>query len=305
MLLSAEAIAEKVNGYKQGDVPAECEVLTAFVDVQMDLLYYLVVAWQKETFSGFVIDYGAYPDQGAEYFTTAGVKQTLAIASRGAGLEGSIYAGLDRLTGDLLTKDWRREDGGVVRIDRLLIDANWGRSTDTVYKFVRNSTHAANLTPSHGVKDSASSLPFDQYKWKRGDVIGDHWRKPSVQAKRAVRHVIYPANYWKSFVQARLATAMGDRGCLSLFKAAPRRHRMLAEHLTAEFAKETQGSGRVLQEWFLRPGFDNHLLDCLVGAAVAASMEGGSLMGDGQAERKRKKLNLIELREKNRRNRRR
>ena len=43
---------------------------------------------------------------------------------------------------------------------------------------------------------------------------------------------------------------------------------------------KTQGRGRELDEWKLRtPGTDNHWLDCLVGSAVAASMQGAVLFG--------------------------
>jgi hypothetical protein len=63
---------------------------------------------------------------------------------------------------------------------------------------------------------------------------GLEWSIPSVHGKRAIRHVIYDTNWWKSFIYARLAVAIGDRGCLSLFGNNPEPHRMLAEQLTAE-----------------------------------------------------------------------
>ncbi len=55
----------------------------------------------------------------------------------------------------------------------------------------------------------------------------------------------------KSFVHERLATAMGDPGCLSIFgrKATP--HRLFAEHLTAEYHVRTEGRGRTVDEWKL------------------------------------------------------
>jgi hypothetical protein len=64
-------------------------------------------------------------------------------------------------------------------------------------------------------------------------------------------------------------------------------HRLLAEHLTAEYRVRTEGRGRVVDEWKQRPEkFDNHWLDCLVGCAVAASMQGAVLLGmDGTFEK--------------------
>jgi hypothetical protein len=42
-----------------------------------------------------------------------------------------------------------------------------------------------------------------------------------VQGKRAIRHVNFDTNYWKSFVHTRLGVPMGEVGCLSLFGDKP------------------------------------------------------------------------------------
>jgi len=50
--------------------------------------------------------------------------------------------------------------------------------------------------------------------------------------------------------------------------------------LTSEYRVKTEGRGRTVDEWKLRvDGLDNHWLDGLVGAAVAASMQGAVLFG--------------------------
>jgi hypothetical protein len=101
-------------------------------------------------------------------------------------------------------------------------------------------------------------------------------------------------NYWKSFVQARLAVPMGDPGCMSLFSGPD--HRLLSEHLTAEYRVKTAGRGRELEEWKLRtPGTDNHWLDCLVGCAVAGSMLGALLFGTEMRRVPRKTIRLSEM----------
>ena len=90
------------------------------------------------------------------------VRRTLAMAAPRAGLEGSIYAGLERLTERLLGKEWRRDDGALVRIDRCLIDANWGQCTDLVYRFCRQSRFANVLLPAHGrYVGAAATFGFD------------------------------------------------------------------------------------------------------------------------------------------------
>ena len=115
--------------------------------------------------------------------------------------------------------------------------------------------------------------------------------------KRAVRHVVFDTNYWKSFVQARLVVAQGDPGCLSLFGTSPVAHRLFAEHLAAEYRVKTEGRGRTVDEWKIRPEQpDNHWLDGIVGCAVAASIQGCILFGtDERTERAREKVRLSVL----------
>jgi hypothetical protein len=151
-----------------------------------------------------------------------------------------------------------------------------------VHQFCRQSEHAAVLMPARGHGITASQKPISEYDRHRGDRIGHHWWIPSVRRKRTLRHVEVDTNYWKTFVHERLATAMGDPGCLSVFGRKAVQHRLFAEHLSAEIRIQTEGHGRTVDEWKLpahRP--DNHWLDCVVGCAAAGSMEGAERVGTG------------------------
>jgi Terminase large subunit gpA, endonuclease domain len=294
--LTADQIASKVNRLGRGEVPMGVQHVTMFIDVQATLLFYVVAGWESD-FSGYVLDYGTYPDQQRPYFTLRDARHTLATCSKSAGLEGSIFAGLDSLTHAYLLREWQRDDGAMLRIERCLIDANWGSSTDVIYQFCRQSSFAGTVMPSHGRFVGASSQPFSEYKRRPGDRVGHNWRIPNVAGKRAVRHVVFDTNYWKSFVHARLAVAMGDRGCVSLFGDKPEQHRLLADHLTAEYRVKTEGRGRTVDEWKLRPErADNHWFDCLVGNAVAASIQGAVLPGtSATAAASRKRISFAEM----------
>jgi hypothetical protein len=94
-----------------------------FVDVQANLLFFVVAAWEDD-FTGYVIDYGSFPDQQRPYFTLRDARLTLPLATKASGLEGAIYAGLEQLTTSYIGRDWRRDDGAMLRIERCLIDAN-------------------------------------------------------------------------------------------------------------------------------------------------------------------------------------
>jgi len=296
-MLTAEEIAAKTNGYQRCVLPLGVNYLTTFIDVQQKALFYLTAAWE-ENFSGYVVDYGTWPDQRRAYFTLRDIQQTLVMSAPGAGLEGSIYSGLEALCDQLLQRIYYREDGAEIRVGQCLIDANWGQSTDVVYQFCRQSRHAGVLLPAHGKYVGASSVPFSEYRRKRGDRIGHHWRIPNITGKRQVRHVLVDTNYWKTFVHARMAVTMGDPGCLSLFGRDPKFHQLLSEHLTSEYRIKTQAQGRTVDEWKLRASKpDNHWLDCLVGCAVGASIEGAAL-GELKlaAKRERKRIKLSSLR---------
>ena len=276
-LLSVDGICAKINGLARRRVPLKCDRLTMFIDVQKALLFYVVIAW-AEDFTGAVIDYGSWPDQHRHEYSLADANPSIQTLFPKAGFEGALYAALSALTDECLGREWEREDGAVLKIERALVDANWGQSTDVVYQFCRQSSHAGVILPSHGRYVGASSKPMTEYRKQQGDRLGFNWMIPNVAGKRAIRHVIYDTNYWKSFIHARLAVPVGDKGALTLYGRIPGAHQLFAEHLTAEYRVKTQGRGRTVDEWKLKPqSHDNHFLDCVAGCAVCGSMLGASL----------------------------
>lgn len=298
--LTVDGIVNKLNGHAQRTVPVSANHVTMFIDVQKTLLFYVVCAWDDD-FTGYVIDYGAWPDQRRRYFTLGEANPTLQAKFPRSGLEGCLYGGLKALTEDYLSREFTRDDGAAMRIEKCLVDANWGQSTDVVYQFCRESAFANVIIPSHGKYIGASSKPMSEYKKAVGDRVGHNWRMPNIRGKRAVRHVVFDTNYWKSFVASRLLESMGDRGSLSLWGRSSEAHMLFAEHLTAEYRVKTEGRGRRVEEWKMRPeGADNHWWDGLVGCAVAASMTGCVLEGtDVVSKRKtdaRPRVKLSDLR---------
>ena len=276
-LLSVDEICAKINGLARRRVPLKCDRLTMFVDVQKALLFYVVIAW-AEDFTGAVIDYGSWPDQHRHEYSLADANPSIQTLFPKAGFEGALYAALTALTDECLGREWEREDGAVLKIERALVDANWGQSTDVVYQFCSQSSPAGVILPSHGRYVGASSKPMTEYRKQQGDRLGFNWMIPNVAGKRAIRHVIYDTNYWKSFIHARLAVPVGDKGALTLYGRIPGAHQLFAEHLTAEYRVKTQGRGRTVDEWKLKPqSHDNHFLDCVAGCAVCGSMLGASL----------------------------
>jgi hypothetical protein len=273
--LSAADIRQRTNGLPRYRLPDNTEHLTAFIDVQGKVLFFEVMAW-SERFGGAVVDYGTFPDQGRSYFTLREAKKTLARNKPGAGEEAQIYAGLEQLTNDLCGREWLTADGTPARLELCLIDANWAKSTEVVYKLCRASRHAAQLMPSHGHFYGASTRSMAERKKGRGERKGINWYISP--GKGRVRHVVWDTNWWKTFHAARLTVPVGDPSAITLWGPPGTDHRMLADQLVSERPYRTEGRGRVVDEWKLkRVGLDNHFTDTQVGNCVAASILGVSL----------------------------
>ncbi|GIW55546.1 MAG: hypothetical protein KatS3mg082_1950 [Nitrospiraceae bacterium] len=133
--------------------------------------------------------------------------------------------------------------------------------------------------PSHGRFVGASSQPFSRVQ-AQGRVTG--WgtigASPTSVAKRAVRHVVYDTNYWKSFIHARLAVPMGERGCLSLVRGQAAAASPLSPNISRpstasrpRAAAAPSTNGRCVPSAATTTG-----LTAWSGCAVAASIQGAA-----------------------------
>jgi hypothetical protein len=275
-LQTVTEIASRVNGIDRLDVISSAQYLTGFVDVQQRVLYYALIAWRSD-FTGALVDYGTFPDQGRRYYALSDLTRTLQRAYPKAGVDGAITAGLSGTMDHIFGREYVREDDGALLIPNLVLtDANW--KTSVVRDFCRRRRSPA-IVPAHGRFAGASSRPIAEYKKSKGERSGLHWKSSVIER---LTHILFDTNFWKSFAHERLAIPFGDSGNLSLFGSDPTAHRMIAEHLLAEYRVRVtnNATGRTVDEWKLKASRpDNHILDCIVGACVAGSIMGASLPG--------------------------
>jgi hypothetical protein len=283
--LDKRSLAARALTLPRGTVPLSHQTLTAFIDVQDKLLYWLVASW-GESFGGHVVAYGTYPDQASTFFEAKNAKKTLALAAKGAGFEGALSAGLESLTQILLGRDWLREDGVEMRVRQVCVDANWGQSTEVVRTFCRRSTFTGSLLPTHGKGIGASGGSLTEKKG-RGEKLGLNWVMRQTATNQ--RYGVYETNFWKTFSAARLRLTLGDPEAITLHAGD---HDMLIEHLTSEYPVRTEARGRVVDEWKLDNRRENHWWDCLVGSAVAASISGVHPVATEAGGRQRKKVTI-------------
>lgn len=305
--LTVEQVMGLVAPYERGVVPHEAQFLTAHIDVQGDSLWWMVCAWAAD-FTGWVLDYGTDPPAKAEHYTLREVEKVglkrLVPGEDGkplkrANAEAAWFAGFERLAGRLLDRVFVAEGGGEMSVGQLLIDANYAKSKDTIHRWCRHTPHRSRVNPAHGRYVGAAKGSIMAAARKKGERLGHNWRMPPLAGGRVIRHVVFDTNAWKTFVAERLRAPEGSPGTLRIFDAGRREaHRVLAENFTAERGTVVEAKGVTVEEWLhVNKSRDNHHWDNVVGCAVAASMLGCTLGGEGEvrASRKRKRLSAAEM----------
>ncbi len=292
--LKPDAIAEKLTNRPGDELPATITHVNAAIDVQGNSLWWSVVAW-GEGFSGNVVAYDVFPKQGRRFFSQRDLPHTFLTMWPSLSEEEAIFRALSELTADLLSRRWRLDSGAELGISRLLIDE--GYKAPAIHQFCNQTTARELITPAKGWGIQAAKLPMNDWPPKPGETVGANWRVRLAPGNRVLRHVLWDSNHWKTFIHERLVTQPGGRGCLQLCGMSPMEHRLLAAHLTAEYPTRTQGRGRTVIEWNLKPARpDNHWFDTLAMCAVGASMCGLELVEGETPKRKRTvMLNPAEL----------
>lgn len=292
-ILTVEQIFGKLNGFERGKVPPNSTKITMFIDLHKDVLYYVVCAWE-EFFTGYVIDYGTFPDQHRSYFTLLDAPYKLGDVYPGAGVDGAIGAGLEGLVKDFLNRDWMCGTGRM-RIDRLLVDMGY---KPAVAQAVKAKVGGSAMMLSKGVGIRASRKPIIEYVRRPGETVGHFWYIPNVSKTEQFPYVLMDVNYWKRTIHDGFSLPLADRGSMSLYGLDCRKHELLADHVArSEKWVEVTGPGGTVREWMPLPTRpDNHYFDCLVGCAVAASIAGIRFAGQEVEKRQRKRYTQDDLR---------
>lgn len=274
IVLRADQIIHKLNHWPKSRMPSTCTRVTSFVDVHDAILYWMVCGWEQD-FTGYTLDYGTWPEQNRRYFQMRDAQSTLQKSLPGTDKEAFITHGLRGVTSYLFGRVWTCENGTILPLDRLLIDT--GYAGKTVLDFIRMAGKGSAIIGSLGVGITASGKPIAEYQKRDGEIHGDNWYMPLANG-REQRRVKFDTNHWKTQLHSRLALPAGARGAITLYGDEPHEHRLLADHYSAEYATATEGRGRKVHEWDIRPNKpDNHLFDCGVGCCVAASTCGVGL----------------------------
>lgn len=292
-------IDNSLTGKPLGVIPNDVDFLTAFVDVHKYLLYFVLCAFRRD-FTGVVVDFGTYPKQRRKLFKMTEATPNLFDVAKSDSLNTAIWNGLERLTSDILGTSYTREDGTSINVEKIGIDAGWGATHDLVLNFIKSNSRKDLFFPSLGKYYSATSRQMDDYRPSKRVTRGDSWIYWRDAERAPTGQIIFDANAWKTRLHIALNATPGDVGKLYLNGTADDLA-IMVKHLSSEYAVQDTAGSMTRDVWKSRDkGWrDNHLLDCLVGAMVAASFNGARDARTFQEapKRTRKRVSFNDLRQ--------
>lgn len=267
--LDGQTLLNRVSNHSRGAVPEGAIYQTAFIDSSDQVLWWMVCGWGAD-FSGWVVDYGTWPDQGRPVFYKSDLAAKISDMLPGVSWEEQFVHAHNELEAllfqrfpdlDLMVKDWSD-----------------GQHKPRIESQVMGSVNLSRVRPSKGFAPKPGRKPV--HLW--GDKHRDRHNNSNWVERRTERphHIQFDTNQWKTFIARRLLTTVGAPSALVLPGTEPHHNRLLAEHLTAETPHQMTFDGASGVMWTQTPGRDNDWFDTLVGNAVAASVLGCGLSGE-------------------------
>ncbi len=270
-LTEADLIA-KLNTIDRRKVPRDVVKLTAFIDLQQEVLFWGTLGF-TDKFGIVPIDYGAFPTQRQAVFTADSPSPTLSEVFPGQDLKTRLYSALSQLVPIIFGTGYQQQDStGLMTVSLCLIDT--GFNADVVHDYISRSPFKALLHGSKGRGIPETSKPMNDYSKDVGDQVGWNWR---IDAKTTAkgRVVSYDTYAWKSLLAEAILAPPGSPGSFYLPGNKINEHPLFTLHLLSEYRKAVtaDATGRRVEKWFMRPNKkENHYWDICVGACVAASI---------------------------------
>lgn len=257
--LTSWKVQNRLHPHGQRIVPANATALTIGVDLGKDLIHFVAIAWLDGAI-GLVVDYGSFEVEHVD--RTNNDLVDVAIVARLRAWWDSIQA-----------EPYRKADGGVVSVSRLLVDSGWHR--DAAYAFTRDISGFV-ASPSKGFGEGGYQQPAKSTAFVKlaGDLVCRR-KQPG-----GIWLTTFDADHWKRRVHGGYMAEPGARGSLTLFTPLPERprhHISYSKHIVAEMEKPEFTPRRGETRRWIKISRNNHLLDATVLACVGGSMQGVTL----------------------------
>lgn len=268
-------VVKRLSQVRRGLIPANASVVTAFTDSGNHVLWWMVCAWMKD-FTGWIVDYGTWPDQKRATFYKEELPRPLELELPAAPWEHAFVNAHNKLDAILLGREWPTDRGGTRGIDRLLKDWGDGDHTEILKYQIASSPYRDRIRPSKGFAPKPGRKQVASRADSKVDNSGDGWVE---YMQSQPRHIQFDTNIWKGHMLRRLLAPVGAPSSLVLPGDEEFELSLLAEHLTSEMATRIilgEDEGTIFEKL---PGRDNDWLDCLVGNMVAAAGLGCIITG--------------------------
>jgi hypothetical protein len=158
--------------------------------------------------------------------------------------------------------------GEAVQPQQVFVDS--GYMPQVVYAFCRET--GPRFRPSIGRGAGQQHRQWYNRPTQTGSIVqclGEGYHAAWLPAEQ-LHLVEADADHWKTWVHQRLVTPVGSPGAMTLFHATAQEHLALARHLTAEVKTEEFVAGKGVVVRWERLRRQNHWLDALYNACVAA-----------------------------------
>jgi hypothetical protein len=308
-LITARQLMEKTIAIPEFHVAGDTRNITAFIDVQDELLYYGVFACAPD-FTGAFTHYGSWPQLNSSFFLKYQAQgwgslsreffarypeqrneawQNAAGKMR-APFEAKLYYALGRAVAHLLSMTFTKDDGFQTQmsIQKIGIDAHWGQANDVIKRFCRECGRPE-VVPYIGVGISPTNKQYEEYTRTKGWLFEDQvnpqvkevkWVYKPDESGQYMMHC--DVNRMKTFLASRLSSPFGTPGCISMYDAPPEVHEMWARHVCdSEYPEPVTARGITKEMWLQRESNpDNEYLDIAVGCLCLASYLGAYLKTD-------------------------
>jgi hypothetical protein len=281
MRLDTTAILSRLSQNERGRIPGNASHVTAFIDSSDQVLWWMVCAWERD-FSGVIVDYGTWPDQGRPIFYKSDLVRRISQEKPGASWEEAFAHAHNELERELVQR--------FPELDLILKDWSDGGQKPRIESQVSASANRSRIRPSKGFAPRPGRKPVhlwgDQHRDRQ---TGAYWLE---KRSEGIHHVQYDVNIWKSHAARRLITTIGAPSAVLLPGNDERANRLLAEHFTSETPKAVSYDGATGVAWELLVGRDNDWWDCFVGCNVAASICGVGVANERTGSKQRRTFAL-------------
>lgn len=293
--LSAADVIHKLSGLARREVPPNAVRTVCFIDTQDESFWYVVVSFTAD-FCGYIIDYGAWPDQKTLDTSKKRLKVTLSKKYKALrNPEARWRQGLSDLADELLGRNWTDSQGNEHAITAGFVDVADGDSSLSIRSWIKTSKWNKVLYPSMGLGLKPADIPLGERK-KGDDELrrGLNWSVKRDKKIRGGTITWIDVNWWKSFCANRWRAGSprpkndpsyrpNEPGALYLWGTEAHTHSTFGVHQCSESSTtlKHEKSGRSIDFWTLKPNRpDNEWWDGLVGCCVLADFAGGVSLKD-------------------------